>query len=65
MKFTIQQKALEEALAVTILATEAKSPHDMYSRLLIDARPDGEVHFYDDIYGHDPKLTAALAKANP
>jgi len=45
VKFTIQQKALEEALAVTILATEAKSPHDMYSRLLIDARPDGEVHF--------------------
>jgi len=29
------------------------------------AHPDGEVHFYDDIYGHDPKLTAALAKANP
>ena len=29
------------------------------------AYPDGEVHFYDDIYGHDPKLTAALAKAHP
>jgi murein L,D-transpeptidase YcbB/YkuD len=29
------------------------------------AHLDGEVHFYDDIYGHDPKLTAALAKANP
>ena len=29
------------------------------------AHPDGEVHFYDDIYGHDPKLTGALAKANP
>ena len=29
------------------------------------AYPDGEVHFYDDIYGHDPKLSAALANAHP
>jgi murein L,D-transpeptidase YcbB/YkuD len=26
------------------------------------AYPDGEVHFYDDLYGHDARLRAALAK---
>jgi murein L,D-transpeptidase YcbB/YkuD len=29
------------------------------------AYPDGEVHFYDDIYGHDAKLAQALAKGYP
>jgi L,D-transpeptidase YcbB len=29
------------------------------------AYENGEVHFYDDIYGHDAKLTAALAKGYP
>ena len=26
------------------------------------AYPDGEVHFYDDLYGHDARLRAALSK---
>jgi murein L,D-transpeptidase YcbB/YkuD len=26
---------------------------------------DGQVHFYDDIYGHDPELEKALAKGYP
>jgi len=26
---------------------------------------ENEVHFYDDIYGHDQKLAAALAKGYP
>ena len=29
------------------------------------AYANGEVHFSDDIYGHDPKLAAALAKGYP
>ena len=29
------------------------------------AYENGEVHFYDDIYGHDAKLAAALAKGYP
>lgn len=29
------------------------------------AYDDGEVHFYDDIYGHDLKLTKALSKGYP
>lgn len=29
------------------------------------AYDNGEVHFYDDIYGHDAKLAAALAKGYP
>ena len=29
------------------------------------AYEDGEVHFYDDIYGYDAKLAAALAKGYP
>ncbi len=29
------------------------------------AQTDGTVHFYDDIYGHDAKLVAALAPAAP
>jgi murein L,D-transpeptidase YcbB/YkuD len=29
------------------------------------AYENGEVHFSDDIYGHDPKLAAALAKGYP
>src|SRR5215831_56059 len=29
------------------------------------AHENGEVHFYDDIYGHDAKLAAALAKGYP
>ena len=27
--------------------------------------PDGSVHFYDDIYGHDKELEAVLAKGQP
>ena len=29
------------------------------------AYENGEIHFYDDIYGHDAKLAAALAKGYP
>ena len=29
------------------------------------AYPNDEVHFYDDIYGHDGKLAQALAKGYP
>ncbi len=29
------------------------------------AYPNGEVHFYDDIYGHDAELVQALAKGYP
>jgi len=29
------------------------------------AQPNGDVHFYDDIYGHDAKLVAALTPAAP
>jgi len=29
------------------------------------AYANDEVHFYDDIYGHDAKLAAALAKGYP
>ena len=29
------------------------------------AYENGEVHFYNDIYGHDSKLAAALAKGYP
>ncbi|HET7453643.1 MAG TPA: L,D-transpeptidase family protein [Thermoanaerobaculia bacterium] len=29
------------------------------------AEEDGEVHFYDDIYGHDAELAAALARGYP
>ena len=29
------------------------------------AYENGEVHFSDDIYGHDAKLAAALAKGYP
>ncbi|HUR82129.1 MAG TPA: L,D-transpeptidase family protein [Thermoanaerobaculia bacterium] len=29
------------------------------------AQPNGEVHFFDDIYGHDAKLIASLAPAAP
>ena len=29
------------------------------------AQPNGAVHFYDDIYGHDAKLVAALTPAAP
>lgn len=29
------------------------------------ARPNGAVHFYEDIYGHDAKLIASLAPAAP
>ena len=29
------------------------------------AQPNGQVHFYDDIYGHDAKLIASLAPASP
>ncbi|HYC90300.1 MAG TPA: L,D-transpeptidase family protein [Thermoanaerobaculia bacterium] len=29
------------------------------------AQPNGAVHFYDDIYGHDAKLIASLAPAAP
>jgi murein L,D-transpeptidase YcbB/YkuD len=29
------------------------------------AEEDGSVHFFDDIYGHDRKLNAVLAKGPP
>ena len=29
------------------------------------AYEDGEVHFYDDLYGYDASLVAALAKGYP
>ena len=35
----------------------------VYGTALADA--SGEVHFYDDIYGHDAELAAALAKGYP
>lgn len=35
----------------------------IYGTALVDK--SGEVHFYDDIYGHDAKLKAALAKGYP
>jgi len=31
----------------------------------VTASSNGEVHFYDDIYGHDAKLVAALTPAAP
>jgi murein L,D-transpeptidase YcbB/YkuD len=29
------------------------------------AYENGDVHFYDDIYGHDAELAAALARGYP
>jgi murein L,D-transpeptidase YcbB/YkuD len=29
------------------------------------AEEDGTVHFFDDIYGHDKRLNALLAKGSP
>jgi murein L,D-transpeptidase YcbB/YkuD len=29
------------------------------------AEEDGTVHFFDDIYGHDKRLNALLAKGRP
>ena len=29
------------------------------------AEEDGTVHFFDDIYGHDKRLNAVLAKGPP
>ncbi len=46
---------------VTVRLTQPIPVFIVYTTAI--AYPDGEVHFYDDLYGHDRRLTAALAKA--
>jgi L,D-transpeptidase YcbB len=46
---------------VTVRLTQPIPVFIVYTTAI--AYPDGEVHFYDDIYGHDRRLTEALAKA--
>jgi murein L,D-transpeptidase YcbB/YkuD len=48
---------------VTITVNQGVPVFIVYATAL--AYENGEVHFYDDIYGHDARLARALAKGYP
>jgi murein L,D-transpeptidase YcbB/YkuD len=59
----IQRSMQEGSDNVTVTLTRPVPVFIVYATAL--AYENGEVHFYDDIYGHDAKLVKALAKGYP
>jgi murein L,D-transpeptidase YcbB/YkuD len=58
------KQAMEQASDnVTVTLTQRVPVFIVYATAL--AYENGEVHFYDDIYGHDAKLAQVLSKGYP
>jgi murein L,D-transpeptidase YcbB/YkuD len=56
----VQQAMQSGADNVTVKLVQPVPVFIVYGTAI--AYPDGEVHFYDDLYGHDARLAAALSK---
>jgi murein L,D-transpeptidase YcbB/YkuD len=59
----VQQSMETGADNVTVTLTRRIPVFIVYTTAL--AYDNGEVHFYEDIYGHDARLAEALAKGYP